>query len=165
MPRFHQIILLFLAVALLSSGATAEDASLHAARESITASDLFRHVDVLADDTLEGRAAGTRGGIAASRYIVAQLREAEVTPAGPNGKYLQPFSAGYNNILAELPGTDPTLASEWILVGAHFDHVGYGTARTSYGPLGYIHNGADEMRAAWPRCSNSLTPSSVSADR
>src|SRR5436190_1123265 len=30
------------------------------------------------------------------------------------------------------------------VLGAHYDHVGYGTARNSYGPTGYIHNGADD---------------------
>ena len=29
-------------------------------------------------------------------------------------------------------------------MGGHYDHVGYGTRRNSYGPWGYIHNGADD---------------------
>ena len=48
-------------------------------------------------------------------------------PAGDSGGYLQRFNPGYQNLLAMLPGTDPTLRSEYILVGAHYDHVGYGT--------------------------------------
>ncbi|MFN5756209.1 MAG: M28 family peptidase, partial [Planctomycetia bacterium] len=31
-----------------------------------------------------------------------------------------------------------------VVVGAHYDHVGYGNASNSYGPTGYIHNGADD---------------------
>ena len=31
-----------------------------------------------------------------------------------------------------------------VIVGAHYDHVGYGTSRNSRGPIGYIHNGADD---------------------
>jgi hypothetical protein len=31
-----------------------------------------------------------------------------------------------------------------VVVGAHYDHVGYGTADNSYGPFGYVHNGADD---------------------
>jgi len=31
-----------------------------------------------------------------------------------------------------------------ILLGAHYDHVGYGRQNNSFGPWGYIHNGADD---------------------
>ena len=31
-----------------------------------------------------------------------------------------------------------------MIVSAHFDHVGYGSSRNSYGPIGQIHNGADD---------------------
>jgi hypothetical protein len=31
-----------------------------------------------------------------------------------------------------------------VLVCAHYDHVGYGTSRTSYGPIGLVHHGADD---------------------
>jgi hypothetical protein len=46
--------------------------------------------------------------------------------------------------LGWIEGSDPALKNEYILVGAHYDHVGYGTSQNSYGPTGYIHNGADD---------------------
>lgn len=124
--------------------APAEEVSHRAAFNSITANELFEHVDVLADDSLEGRSAGSRGGLAAARYITDQLEQIGVKPAGPRDGFYQTFSANYRNILGALPGHDPVLADEWIVVSAHFDHVGYGTPRTSFGPIGYIHNGADD---------------------
>ncbi len=36
------------------------------------------------------------------------------------------------------------LKNEYILVGAHLDHVGYGNRLNSNGPVGRIHNGADD---------------------
>ena len=33
---------------------------------------------------------------------------------------------------------------EWIVIGAHFDHVGFGNQTNSHGPFGFIHNGADD---------------------
>ena len=36
------------------------------------------------------------------------------------------------------------LEREVIVVGAHYDHVGYGRTDTSFGPVGKIHNGADD---------------------
>ncbi|HTN76717.1 MAG TPA: M20/M25/M40 family metallo-hydrolase, partial [Pirellulaceae bacterium] len=40
--------------------------------------------------------------------------------------------------------TDPELKSQYIVIGAHYDHVGYGSRTNSFGPTGYIHNGADD---------------------
>ena len=42
-----------------------------------------------------------------------------------------------------LPGSDPKFRDQVIVVGAHYDHVGYG-GRLSLGPSGYIHPGADD---------------------
>src|SRR6185312_9133520 len=64
------LIGLILAAALSAAGITcaAERAALAAARASITAADLKHHVEVLADDSFEGREAGSRGGHAAGLY-------------------------------------------------------------------------------------------------
>ena len=51
------------------------------------------------------------------------------------------------NVLGILRGTDPALAHEYVLIGAHMDHVGLGTNRGSRGgpsARGQIHNGADD---------------------
>ena len=123
----------------------ADDGSgLATAVESIAASDLERMVSVLADDTFEGREAGSRGGNAAAGYLMRRFASLKLKPAGAGGTYWQPFGAGYRNILSVLPGSDPELRDEYILIGAHYDHVGYGNRRNSYGPFGYIHNGADD---------------------
>ena len=47
-------------------------------------------------------------------------------------------------MLSVLPGTDPELKDRFIVIGAHYDHVGLGTKRTSLGGIGQIHNGADD---------------------
>jgi hypothetical protein len=119
-------------------------ALLDAAAATITVNELREHVGLLADDTLEGREAGSRGGRAAARYLEGKLQSSGLRPAGDSGGYLQRFDSGYQNLLAILPGTDPTLKDEYVLVGAHYDHVGYGSRRNSNGPIGYIHNGADD---------------------
>lgn len=71
------------------------------------------------------------------------LRAAGLRPAGDEGTYFQRFGS-MRNILAFIPGSDPTVAGEMVVVGAHYDHVGYGTAANSNGPVGLIHNGADD---------------------
>jgi hypothetical protein len=123
---------------------SATNMMLNAALGSITSDELYEHVSVLADDVYEGRDAGSRGGRAAGTYIVNELRRYSLRPAGTNGDFFQPFNRNWRNILALVPGDDPELAREIIVVGAHYDHVGYGRRRNSYGPVGRIHNGADD---------------------
>jgi hypothetical protein len=117
---------------------------LASAVDSITTDELYKHVEVLADDVYEGRSAGSRGGRAASQYIVQELRRYDLTPAGTRGDYVQVFDNDWRNILVLLPGSDPQLEREVIVVGGHYDHVGRGSSSTSYGPIGRIHNGADD---------------------
>lgn len=119
------------------------DAALAAALESIQAADLQTHVDYLADDRLEGREAGSPGGHAAGDYLAEQLRQLGLKAAGDDGRFFQPFEPNFRNVLGCLEGSDPQLRDEFILIGAHYDHIGYG-AKGSLGGRGEIHNGADD---------------------
>ena len=108
------------------------------------AASLQKHTETLADDAFEGREAGQPGGYAAAKYIIRTLNHlSKVQPAGSDG-YFQPFGEGYRNILAVLPGTNPDLSEEFLLLSAHYDHVGRGTKQNSKGGIGSIHNGADD---------------------
>ncbi len=135
-------------VAMVALAATATSAAasemLAKAKASLTANAMAKHVRVLADDAFEGREAGRRGGRAAATYIIEQIEGFGFEPAGDNGSYYQAFGAGMRNILALLPGSDPERAQELVIVGGHYDHVGYGNARNSFGPYGRVHNGADD---------------------
>lgn len=48
-----------------------------------------QHVKFLADDKLEGRGTGQRGGDMAADYMVQQFKSYGLVPAGDNGSYLQ----------------------------------------------------------------------------
>ena len=110
---------------------------------SITDEEVKEYVGALADDTFEGRESGSRGGRAAGIYIIEHLKKFGLHGAGPKDSFYQSFG-NYNNILAKVEGSDPALKEQVILISAHYDHVGYGTARNSFGPTGLIHNGADD---------------------
>jgi hypothetical protein len=129
----------------LLSVAGAERAEILAkAAESITAEETQTLVEKLADDSFEGREAGSRGGRAAGNLLMKQFEAFGLTPAGDDGTYFQSFRGTSRNILGLWEGTDPELKQQVIVVGAHYDHVGYGRATNSFGPIGYIHNGADD---------------------
>lgn len=110
----------------------------------ITIPDLRRHCETLASDALEGREAGARGGQAAAAYLQTELRKIPRLAATTKSGWVQEFEPNYRNVLAVLPGSDPDLSHEVIVIGAHYDHVGRGNQNNSQGPIGYIHNGADD---------------------
>ena len=108
----------------------------------------------LADDALEGRDAGTPGAACAAEYIAWTFRRLGLAPGGEEGSYFQdvplasatnPHAAGGTgrNVLAVLPGTDRR-ADEYIVVGAHFDHLGWGGQGSLEPGTPAIHNGADD---------------------
>jgi len=135
-----------LLLVLVQTGITdaAEHAAFRAALATITDEDLAQHVGTLADDVFEGREAGSRGGHASATYLRKELEKLAVEPAGPDGQWFQTFGDNYRNLLAMVSGSDPKLKNEFILLTAHYDHVGYGSRSNSYGPVGFIHNGADD---------------------
>ena len=69
------------------------------------------------------------------------LRDAKVDYV----EFLAKNRRSVRNIVGVLPGGDPVLAKEAVVIGAHYDHVGLG-GRLSVTPdrAGEIHNGADD---------------------
>jgi Zn-dependent M28 family amino/carboxypeptidase len=60
-----------------------------AAMETVNPERIRAHVRFLADDLLEGRGTGQRGGDIAAQYIATQFALYGLKPAGDNGTYLQ----------------------------------------------------------------------------
>ncbi len=49
------------------------------------------------------------------------------------------------NVVGVLPGNDPQLATEYVIIGAHYDHLGLGGSESlAANPEGQIHHGADD---------------------
>lgn len=48
------------------------------------------------------------------------------------------------NVGAMLKGNDPKLSDEYLVIGAHFDHLGWGKQNSLYQGEPMIHNGADD---------------------
>ena len=125
------------------------------ARASSDAGRLRADVATLAHDRWEGRGTGTRGNDSAAAWIAARFAKLGLREAAPG--YLQRFTArpsahGPNgpglasqNVVALLQGSDPALRGQVVVVGAHFDHLGRGTAGAlDMDAGGVIRNGADD---------------------
>ena len=91
---------------------------------------LHAHVSYLASEELEGRGLGTEGKYLAKNYIRNQFEAAGLIPMGED--YLQDFPLKMSmawikatNIVGLVEGSDPQLKNEYIVIGAHYDHIGY----------------------------------------
>jgi Zn-dependent M28 family amino/carboxypeptidase len=68
---------------------TGVQATIQTAEQSINEKRIRGYVQVLADDAMQGRYPGTRGGEMAASYIAKQFAADGLVPAGDNGTYLQ----------------------------------------------------------------------------
>ncbi len=108
---------------------------------------MLARVRALAAPPLAGRGNGTPEALAAADSIARWFGAAGLVPAGPAG-WFQEFTlqggdlAGRpaRNVVGRLPGRG-ALASRWIVVGAHYDHLG---PVRGDGPPGRYHPGADD---------------------
>lgn len=98
---------------------------------------LTEHVYFFASDSLRGRAAGSEDAAKAAAYIVKEYEAMGLKPFYDD--WYMPFSKNgkdYKNIVAVLEGNDPALKDQYIVIGAHYDHLGVKN--------GKIYNGADD---------------------
>jgi acetylornithine deacetylase/succinyl-diaminopimelate desuccinylase-like protein len=115
-------------------------------------------IKFLSDDRLAGRLTGSPGADTAAAYLARRFRAVGLQPAA--GGWFQRFTVARDapvaqhahvaglqgsNVIGLLPGRDPVLRNEAIIVGAHYDHLGLG----GFGSLdpdstGRVHNGADD---------------------
>jgi len=56
---------------------------------AITRGDLMTRLYILADDSMQGREAGTPGNVKGTAYIAAEIKRAGLVPAGDDGTYFQ----------------------------------------------------------------------------
>ena len=92
---------------------------------------LRAHENVLASDAFEGRAAGFPGNDKAVAYLLKEITSYGLIPAGADGGYTQEFEfqtrgqkRRAKNVIGLWEGSDPILKKEFVVIGAHLDHVG-----------------------------------------
>lgn len=82
-------------------------------------------VGYLASDALEGRNTGTAGGEKAASYLEGRLKQFRIAPYFSTYRdTLSNVGEPSYNIVGVIPGSDPRLAGEFVVLGAHYDHIG-----------------------------------------
>ncbi|WP_413511383.1 M20/M25/M40 family metallo-hydrolase [Myroides odoratus] len=81
-------------------------------------------LDYLASDELLGRDSGHEGNVKAANYLANALREYGIKPYSENyeDKLLEVENTW--NVVGVIPGQDPKLKNEIVVLGAHYDHIG-----------------------------------------
>ncbi|MFA6980016.1 MAG: M20/M25/M40 family metallo-hydrolase [Ignavibacteriaceae bacterium] len=114
---------------------------------------MLKTVNYLASDELAGRAPGSAGINKAIDFITEKFKSAGLLPGADDGSYFQTWDevvdangtkAPIKNIIGIIPGTNPNLKDESVVVCAHYDHLGLGWPGANRGNEGKIHPGADD---------------------
>lgn len=120
-------------------------------------------VQWLAAPEREGRGLGSAGLLEAGSWVAEQMRSAGLTPGGENGGWFQEFpvesvpaasgstasapvkpGTTARNVIGVLRGSNPAFEGQWLVVSAHYDHLGRDGPGVRVSELGQIHPGADD---------------------
>lgn len=130
-------------LALLTAGVTLAQSP----STSVRADALKAHVHHLASDELQGRATFTPELDLAAAYIAERFKEIGLVPGGNDGYYQRATITRRDgtertsqNVIGVLRGSDPVLSHTYLIVTAHYDHVGTRANAEGDG----IYNGAND---------------------
>ena len=138
------LLLLFLTSCTVNSQSNSE-------KYSISADELEKWVSFLASDEMKGRRNGSPEMEEAAQWIARKFSEFDIKPVYPDGQLVRPYTIhsrrgdtiDERNIVGIIEGTDPGMKDEYIIITAHFDHVGIRRPVENDS----IYNGADDNAA------------------
>ena len=141
-----------LSLALVFSNSNLGDTYL----DKIAAADLKRMVAYLASDELKGRGTPSPGLDMAADFIAAEFKAAGLKP-GNGDSYFQiaewtrgkkpdqkEMGPTVRNVIGIIPGTDPVLSKQYVIVTGHYDHLGELKLTDANANADRIFNGAND---------------------
>jgi hypothetical protein len=115
---------------------------------------MMETVRLLSNEKFQGRGFGTQGLDQTAEFIAQRFQEAGLRPAGDSEEsYFQTWvdvggapsrKANTKNVIGVIPGKNPKLNAQSVVIGAHFDHLGLGWPDVREEHRGKIHPGADD---------------------
>lgn len=125
------------------------------AQLDVTEKEIAEHISFLAAPKMAGRFPGTKENRKVVKYLIKNFKQAGVKPYG--NSYIQEFKAKIRvkkgldtpvvttqNVIGYIAGSDPVLKHEFIVLGAHYDHLGMGGPSSKKPDTTGIHLGADD---------------------
>ncbi len=134
----NRVFYVFMLLIILSCKSTIEH---NVKTPIISEAQVKASLEYLASDELEGRNTGSAGIENAAVYIEKIFKENNIKP------YFETYRDSFNikdivgyNVVGYIEGNDPVLKNEFVILGAHYDHIG--TAKAVNGDE--IANGAND---------------------
>lgn len=125
------------------------------AQSAVTEKEIAQHISFLASPKMGGRFPGTKENKKVVDYLIKNFKRTGVKPYGSS--YIQEFKVKIRvkkgldtpvvttqNVIGYIEGTDPVLKHEFIVLGAHYDHLGMGGPSSKKPDTVGIHLGADD---------------------
>lgn len=129
----HTLLLCIICCSFIISCIKVEETKINKNREQ---NELMAHIRFIASDELKGRKPGTKEAKISARYIAEQFRASGLKKFSRFQGYLQPTvlkidkntkfnqTVFCNNVVGYIEGSDPKLKGEYLLLMAHYDHLG-----------------------------------------
>lgn len=125
-------------------------------QEDITQRELKEHIQFLTSEKNAGRYPGGKENRWVAKYIKNEFKKLGIKPFNRN--YKQVFKAGLRvdkgiekkpivttcNVVGFMEGNDPVLKNDYIVLGAHYDHLGLGGPSSKSDKRGVVYHGADD---------------------
>jgi Zn-dependent M28 family amino/carboxypeptidase len=115
--------------------------------DAVQADDLKRIVYYLASDELKGRGTPSPELDKAADFIAEEFKKGGAQPGNGQSFFQETEWKGrtgegqkVRNVIAIIPGSDPELSKQYVIVSAHYDHLG----EAKQGEGDKIYNGADD---------------------
>lgn len=120
--------------------------------QAINPNKMLEQIRWLTAPEMEGRGNGSKGLARAVKGIAQQFSEIGLEPFAPGGKFVDRWTVKneqgeeivLENVLGLIPGSNPSLSQQPVVVLAHLDHLGYGWPDVRAGNEGKLHPGADD---------------------
>jgi Zn-dependent M28 family amino/carboxypeptidase len=125
-------------------------------QDDITEKEIKEHIEFLASEKNAGRYPGTKATKRVVKYLQKEFKKKGLFSF--DKRYLQNFkvhlrvekgtpekpSVNTSNVIGFIEGKDSILKNEYIILGAHYDHLGLGGPSSKSDKKNKIHYGADD---------------------
>jgi hypothetical protein len=143
MYRYAIIISVFTLISILFSGSRVQSGK----QAVVKPAELREWISYLASDKMRGRANGSPEAKTAAFWIVEKFKENGLKPVLTGGELIQNYSyisrqrtIEERNVIGLIEGTNASLKEQYIVLSAHFDHIGVRKGAQTDS----IFNGADD---------------------
>lgn len=99
--------------------------SVDSIRYEVKETHVIETLKYLTSDELEGRDSGSKGIEKAAQYLENQFKQSGIVPYFDTYRdTLSNYQTVSYNVVGYIEGTDPKLKNEFVILGAHYDHIG-----------------------------------------